>query len=217
MLPRFREPEIVCVPTHYFQASRREKTTIGFRARRRVHSRVMNRRNLWLLLLVIALASMTACRPAQAPQHTDDVDAAASIEHRRYGEVMTEIGRRFERGGRAVAAGRWELAEYDIGEIGEIFEGDLPNAHPPGEGHADMHALARAFAATLPEDLRRAVATHDRAVFDAAFARAAASCNGCHQAAEKAFIEIPSVVGTPVPQTTPRVAPSSGSVDAGPG
>ncbi len=112
---------------------------------------------------------------------------------------MAEVGRRFERSGRAVLADRWELAAYDLGEISEVFNGDLPTAQMPEDVHLDIHPMARAFAmASLPA-LSHAVESRDHAGFDRAFVLAAAACNGCHTAAGKPFIEVPSAPGAEVP------------------
>lgn len=137
---------------------------------------------------------------------------------RRYGDVMTEVARRFERSGRAVVAGRWDLAAYDVGEIEEVFEQDIPTAEQPSEVHVDLRPIAQAFASTHPAALHQAIAAHDRAAFASAFAAASTMCNTCHAAAGKPFIEVPSVPGEPVPRLSPvgapAVAPDEGPSDA---
>ncbi len=120
-----------------------------------------------------------------------------------FGDLMAEVGRRFERAGRAVAAGRWELADYDLGEIDEVFTLDVPSAIMPDDVHIDLRPIAAAFASKVPADLRKPIAAHDRAGFEAAFARAAATCNGCHQAAGRSFIEVPSTIEAAVPRLDP--------------
>lgn len=116
---------------------------------------------------------------------------------------MTEVGRRFERIGHAAATGRWELADYDIGEIEEVFERDLPRAEKPEDVPVDPAPLAAAFAATVLPDLERAIAARDLAAFAAVYAGAARKCNECHQNAAKAFIEVPTALGVPVPYLPP--------------
>lgn len=113
---------------------------------------------------------------------------------------MSEIGRRFEIAGRAALAGRMELAEYEVGELKELFENDIPGAAPPKEGPtAHIPAMAQAFLKGPVPELRLAAAKKDRAAFAAAFGSAAAMCNACHQASAKGFIEVPSVPGKGVP------------------
>jgi len=128
------------------------------------------------------------------------------------GEVMVTVGRRFETAGRAAVANRWELAVFEAGELGELFEEDVPHASPPKEGPtAQLAPMAKAFLASAPPDLAKAAASKDRAAFAAAFERAAAQCNACHAAAEKAFIQVPTVPGQAVPVLDPLPAASAGA------
>lgn len=131
------------------------------------------------------------------------------------GEVMVTVGRRFEVAGRAAAAGRWELAEFEAGELGELFESDVPHASLPKEGPvAQIPAMAKAFLESAPPALQKAAAAKDRAAFAAAFERTAAQCNACHTSAEKAFIQVPTTMGQSVPvldPVTPQAA-AAGSV-----
>lgn len=120
---------------------------------------------------------------------------------------MADVARRFELVGRASAAGRFELAEYELGEIEEQFAETLPHASLPKEGHPEvLPKMVSAFVETNLPDLRRAITTRDRAQTAAAFERTAAACNGCHQASGHGFIEVPLVAGRGVPNTDP-VAP----------
>lgn len=122
-----------------------------------------------------------------------------------YGTAMAEVARRFEQLGRAGAAGRYELAAYQLGEIEEAFEETLPHASPPHEGHPEvLPALAHTYAEESLPALRDAIATHDAATFTVAFARAATACNACHQASGHAFIEVPLVPGRSIPNTDPQ-------------
>ena len=113
---------------------------------------------------------------------------------------MSEVGRRFELAGRAAVAHRFELASFEVGELAELFEGDLPNAELPKEGPtAALPALAAAFAKTHPPELAKAAKANDAQAFADAFQRASVACNGCHQASGHGFIQIPSVPGRSVP------------------
>lgn len=127
-----------------------------------------------------------------------------------YGTAMADVARRFELLGRAASGGRFELAEYQLGEIEEQFTETLPRAAPPREGHPEvLPAMASAFAQTTVTDLRRAIAARDRARFNAAFERAATACNGCHQASGHGFIEVPMTPGRAIPNVDalPSVSP----------
>ena len=122
----------------------------------------------------------------------------------RYGPIMAETGRRFELAGRAAAAGRFELAAFEAGELQELFEDDLPRAELPKEGPtATLPALASDFSKTHPPALKKAAAAKDRAAFADAFQRAATACNACHQASGRGFLEIPSALEKSVPNLEP--------------
>lgn len=142
-------------------------------------------------------ALFAACARGEAPE-------AAQVD---FGTVMAEIGRRFELLGRASLAGRYELADYQLGELEEAFTEALPHASPPKEGHPEvLPPLVSGFVQTAIPDLRAAIAAHDRATIDAAFARTATLCNRCHAESGHGFIEVPTAAGRSVPSTEP-VAP----------
>jgi hypothetical protein len=141
---------------------------------------------------------------------TATADAApTSRAHVRLGNVMAEIARRFEIAGRAAKASRFELAEYEAGEIEELFESDVPGAEMPGEGPtAHIPAMAKAFLESNAPELRRAAASGNGSAFAAAFQRAAAACNACHQASAKGFIQIPSEPGKGMLDLDPLPSPA---------
>lgn len=113
---------------------------------------------------------------------------------------MAEVGRRFELAGKASAANRFELASFEVGELGELFAEDLPRAELPKEGASTaLPAMADAFAKTDVPALAKAADSRDSAAFASAFDGAAASCNACHRASGHGFVEVPSVPGQPVP------------------
>lgn len=117
---------------------------------------------------------------------------------------MVDVGHRFEVLGRAADSGRYDLADYELGEIEESFEEALPDADPPKEGHPEvLPALVSAFAKTTIPDLKHAIASHDRTAIAAAFEKTATACNACHKASGHGFIEVPLVLGKSVPNTDP--------------
>ena len=130
----------------------------------------------------------------------------------RYGEVMAEIGRRFERSGRAATAGRFELAAFEVGELGELATGELPRAALPREGPTEaLGALTQAFVSKALPPLAAAAKAKSAPAFAEAFKGAAEQCNACHAAAAKAFIEVPLAPGGEVPLLTPvPLSPDSG-------
>jgi mono/diheme cytochrome c family protein len=138
--------------------------------------------------------------------------STGSVPGESLGNVMVQVARRFEIAGRAANANRFELAEFEAGEIQELFETDVPGAELPKEGPtAHIPAMAKAFLQTNAPELKKAAATKDRAAFAAAFGHAASVCNGCHQASAKGFIQVPSEPGRGVPDLDPQTASSAAS------
>jgi hypothetical protein len=160
-------------------------------------ARTAMRISMPFVLALVAVAS--ACsRPSEPPP------PAAQTPRVSLGNVMVEVGRRFEMAGRAAAANRFELAEFEAGELGELFESDVPGAELPKEGPtAHIPAMAKAFLETSPPELKKAAQSKNAHTFADAFARAASGCNGCHQASAKGFIQVPSVPGKAVPELDP--------------
>ncbi|MEO7332118.1 MAG: hypothetical protein ABI193_26315 [Minicystis sp.] len=161
------------------------------------------------LVAALVISSLVACarpdpgadqRPGSAPAAT----TAVAEQGPHYGTVMVELGHRFEVLGKAMNADRFELAEFEVGEMEEIFEDDLPHATPPREiKGVNLAGLADAFAKTNLPELQKATKGKDKAAFAAAFNRASETCNGCHKATGHSFIEIPNVPGVAVPKLDP--------------
>jgi hypothetical protein len=164
---------------------------------------------LWIALLLTAGCT----RSTTAPPPSNDTEAKTTESNADavgLGEVMLQVGRRFETAGRAAAANRFELAAFEVGELQELFEYDVPHASLPKEGPtAQIPALAKAFLAAAPPELAKAAASEDRAAFATAFQHTAALCNACHESAAKGFIKVPSVPGQAVPVMDPLPPPSA--------
>ncbi len=120
----------------------------------------------------------------------------------RFGDLMTQVGRRFELLGRAMQAKRWELAEFELGELRETFD-DIATAQVPKDVNADIPQLAKAFVPAVVTPLQDAVSKRDAAHASTAFASASQACNGCHQASGRKFIEVPDKPGEVVPRIDP--------------
>ncbi len=164
--------------------------------------------------LLFAVVLTAGCSRTSASPPSDDHEAKAEPRAERpgLGEVMVQVGRRFEVAGRAASANRFELAAFEADELGELFENDVPRASLPKEGPtAQIPAMAKAFLDAIPPELNRAAASRDRAAFALAFQHAAAMCNACHKSAAKGFIQVPSVPGQSVPMLDPLPPPSGSS------
>lgn len=154
---------------------------------------------------LVGFALLVGC--SRDVSSTTGAPSAASGPKASLGNVMVQVARRFEIAGRAANANRFELAEFEAGEIEELFETDVPNAELPKEGPtAQIPVLAKAFLETNAPELKKAAAARDHAAFAAAFQHAAAACNGCHQASAKGFIQVPSEPGKAVPDLDPQPA-----------
>jgi hypothetical protein len=144
----------------------------------------------------------SACVPMSGPSSPMMAGTTPGL---RYGPLMVEVARRFELAGRAFEARRFDLAAFEVDELGEIFHDDLPHAEPPPESAGvNLAGVVDAFARTNLPDLETAVASHESRTFDAAFRRAAETCNGCHKTSGHPFIEVPDTPGQSIPVMTPR-------------
>ncbi len=176
----------------------------------------------WLLIPALLLPACsrdeatTSATPAPSASQTPAVAPPASVAPagappRNFGEVMAEVGSRFQMAGQAEEASRFEMAAFQVGELGELFEDDLPHASLPKEGPtAQIPGMMRAFVASNIPELQKAANARDPKAFAGAFASAAEACNGCHVASAKGFIEIPSVPGKAVPDLSPVPASARG-------
>jgi hypothetical protein len=160
------------------------------------------------------LALLSGCSGSSTPSSHESQAAVPSSVAKppgmRLGNLMVETARRFEIAGRAADANRFDLAEFEVGEIEELFADDVPGAELPKEGPtAHIPAMARAFLDTSVPELKKAAAARDRHAFAVAFQHAASMCNACHQASAKGFIQVPSDTGKSVPDLEALPAPSS--------
>jgi hypothetical protein len=165
---------------------------------------------------VIAMSALTmagACSRETAPSGSTAATSSSAVAAKvGLGTVMVEVAHRFETAGRAANANRFALADFEIGELEELFETDVPGAELPKEGPtAHIPAMAKAFLDGNVPELKKAAAAGDRTAFAAAFQHAASVCNACHQAAAKGFIVVPSEPGKAVPDLDPLPAPSATS------
>jgi len=159
----------------------------------------------------VALVFLSAsCSQSGAPVGSAPASSSGRASTESLGNVMVQVARRFEIAGRAANANRFELAEFEAGEIEELFEDDVPGAELPKEGPtAHIPAMAKAFLETNAPELKKAAASKDRAAFAVAFQHTASVCNGCHQASAKGFIQVPSEPGSAVPDLDPLPASSA--------
>lgn len=97
-------------------------------------------------------------------------------------------------------AGNWELAGYELEEIGEGFD-DVIAFHPTHKDApvAPKDAIPRMV--TMPlADLKAAIERKDTAAFTTAYGSLTTACNDCHRAMNFAF----NVVQTPATNPYPN-------------
>ena len=145
-----------------------------------------------MLGITAPVSHVHAAEPA--PAHTHHSDAAQHGESRTgsyvpgLGEIMTLQQMRHAKLWLAGAAGNWELADYELGELKEGFE-DAARLHPTHEGVPVGEMMAK----LTPEPLAaigHAIHAKNTADFRKSFDALSATCNTCHQAAHHGFIRI---------------------------
>lgn len=171
----------------------------------------------WRICLgtLLTIAGLTACESHLDPQSEARLDA--------HDAVIKELPRGFYRPGLgdqmqtlqvrhaklwfAGVEGNWELAAFEMEEIGE-------NLERVGHWHADNREIAmapaiKAYTQRGRYALEQSIAQRDGAAFGPAFDRLTSGCNDCHRAAGHGFIVIqrPAVA----PYTNQAYAPVQAS------
>ena len=116
---------------------------------------------------------------------------AAAAEAPELGAQMLELQIRHARLWQAGEAQNWMLAQFQLAELRESFDGVV-------ETNGDHAALQpQRLAEVLPvmvgpglDQLQAAVDAHDKAKFEAGYDALSAGCNACHAAADHGFLVI---------------------------
>jgi hypothetical protein len=128
-------------------------------------------------ICVALLTVGSACRPAPAAEpYTPGL-----------GEIMTLQQMRHSKLWWAGQAANWDLAAYEIKELGEGFD-DIVTYHPTHEESpvAPKDAIPRMITAPIA-DLRGVIGKRDAQAFEPAFDALTKACNDCHQATNFGF------------------------------
>ena len=143
-----------------------------------------------VLTRVIVLAFLgSACRQAvPAEPYTPGL-----------GELMTLQQMRHTKLWLAGEAGNWDLASYEIKELGEGFD-DILKYDPTHEGSpvAPKDAIPRMVSVPVA-DLRVVVEKKDAVAFEPAFDALTKACNNCHQATNFSFNVVQRPATNPYP------------------
>jgi hypothetical protein len=96
-------------------------------------------------------------------------------------------------------AENWELADYEVDELGEGFD-DIVKFHPTHKDSpvAPKDAIPRMLAQPL-KDLRAAIEKKDATTFVQAYDSLTAACNNCHQATNFTFNAVQTPATNPYP------------------
>jgi hypothetical protein len=115
------------------------------------------------------------------------------------GELMTFQQMRHTKLWLAGQARNWELAAYELDELGEGFD-DIVKFHPTHKDSpvAPKDAIPRMVTQPLA-DLRAAVNKKDGAAFDRTYDALTAACNNCHQATNFSFNRVQRPESNPYP------------------
>ena len=129
------------------------------------------------LICVALLTVGSACRQAPAAEpYTPGL-----------GEIMTLQQMRHSKLWWAGQAANWNLAAYEIKELGEGFD-DVITYHPTHEESpvAPKDAIPRMITAPIA-DLRAVIERKDAQAFEPAFDALTKACNDCHRATNFGF------------------------------
>lgn len=139
------------------------------------------------LTCALLLTLGSACRrPPQPEAYTPGL-----------GEIMTLQQMRHAKLWFAGQAGNWDLASYEIKELGEGFD-DIVTYHPTHEESpvAPKDAIPRMVTAPVA-DLRAVIEHKDARAFEPAFDALTKACNNCHQATNFGFNVVQRPVSNP--------------------
>jgi hypothetical protein len=122
------------------------------------------------------------------------------------GEMMSLQQMRLVKLWFAGQAENWDLAAYEVDELGEGFD-DIVKFHPTHKDSpvAPKEAIPRMVTEPI-KDLRAAVDKKDPRAFVQAYDALTASCNNCHQATNFGFNTVQTPATNPYPNQvfTPR-------------
>jgi hypothetical protein len=153
--------------------------------------------------VLVSVASTLLLGAACGRQSTTAAGATSGTALEAYvpglGEMMSLQQMRHTKLWFAGQAHNWELAAYEIDELGEGFD-DIVKFHPTHKDApvAPKDAIPRMVTEPLKE-LRAAVDTKDPQTFARAYDSLTTSCNKCHQATNFGFNAVQTPATNPYP------------------
>ncbi len=161
----------------------------------------MKREAAWLGLALWACAAV-GCHHETARKgwiHGDSGQRWQTVEKQLRGldVAMVEIGYRYEELYWAGMDSNWEYADYQVTKVKLSLENAL-------ERRPKRRSSAEDLFLPVLDEMKRAVATRERAAFEEAFGELTASCNSCHVAEGVASFHVELPAGRQSPIRTPR-------------
>lgn len=151
------------------------------------------------VLVAVSPFLSTACGRPSPPASEASTMAALEAYVPGLGEMMSLQQMRHVKLWFAGQADNWDLAAYEIDELGEGFD-DVVKFHPTHKDSpvAPKDAIPRMVTEPLT-DLRAAVNQKDSRAFEQAYDALTASCNNCHQATNFGFNRVQRPTLNPYP------------------
>jgi hypothetical protein len=153
------------------------------------------RRGFWFASLALALPISMACGRPSTPATGSNAEAFVPG----LGEIMSLQQMRHVKLWFAGQAENWDLAAYEVDELGEGFD-DIVKFHPTHKDSpvAPKDAIPRMVTQPMA-DLRAVVDRKDSRAFAAAYDALTESCNNCHQATNFGFNRVQRPASNPYP------------------
>ena len=151
----------------------------------------------WVFAFAAAIAAGCA-RPAPPPPPATAAPAAEAYVPG-LGDIMSLQQMRHVKLWFAGEAGNWELASYELDELGEGFD-DAMKFHPTHkDSPVPLTEVIPQMGTALVTNLRKAVDAKDEAAFERGFDELTAGCNNCHQATRFGFNRVQRPATNPYP------------------
>ena len=151
----------------------------------------------WPCVLVVVAVLGVGCQRSSLPPA--GVSSAPEGYAPGLGELMTFQQMRHTKLWLAGQVRNWELAAYELDELGEGFD-DVVKFHPTHKDSpvAPKDAIPRMITQPLA-DLRTAVTRKDSAAFAQTYDALTTACNNCHQATNFGFNRVQRPESNPYP------------------
>ena len=156
-------------------------------------------RNRQLFAICLAALFVTTCGRTSPPSAGSTPAAAEPGFIPGLGELMSLQQMRHVKLWLAGEVANWELADYEVDELGEGFD-DIIKFQPTHKDSpvAPKDAIPRMV--TQPRaDVRAAVSRKDSAAFTRAYDALTAACNDCHRATNFGFNQVQRPASNPYP------------------